>query len=174
MFRSRTRRGGGARVARKRPIWVNVPGALSFTETAGTQAIMVPEDWEVAFSGNANEQAVLRTIQGNLSYSQATTATQGVQGFAGLYIADKNATVAPTFSTTGMDDVDWLHVWNFAPQATVSSANNPMQKWDVDIRAKRRLKSRDTVYLVAQFGADGVANPSATLGFMLRLLVSPP
>ena len=171
VFRKRTafRRG-----ARKRAVWINIPfGNVQFTETSFTALLLAPEDWEAQFTGDANETAVLRAIVGNVTYAQSAAGTVGGTAFWGIYIADKDATVFPVFTVAGMGDVDWLHTH---VQATATSVTGTLlasvqSTIPVNIKAKRRLKSRDSIYITGQFGADA-ASPSAILGGLLRFLVA--
>jgi len=160
---------------RKRAIWVNIPfGAVAFTETVGTQGLLLPEDWEAQFAGSSNETAVLRAVVGELCWSQTTVGTAGGVGYWGIYIADKDATVPPTFSVAGMADSDWLRV---GARITSSSVTATLVQTlhegtqAIDIRAKRKLKSRDTVWIAAQFGTDAAA-PAGSLSGILRFLVA--
>jgi len=160
---------------RKKAIWVNIPfGSVVFTESAGAQALLVPEDWEAQFTGLANERAVLRTIQGEVTIQQTAVATVGLTGFWGIYIAGEDRPTPPVFTVAGMSDVDWLHVGAFGAQGTLSSASAVLSNGarPVSTRAKRKLSSRDTVYIVAQFGADASANPIGLLGGVLRFLIA--
>jgi len=158
---------------RKRAIWVNIPfGSIAFTETVGTQLLVVPEDWEAQFSGASNETAVLRAVVGDLGIEQTTVGTTGGNGFFGIYIADKDATVPPTFSVAGMADSDWLHVGAFGTASTlVTQTSASLSHRAIQIRAKRRLKSRDAIYVAAQYGTDAAA-PAGVLYGMLRFLIA--
>jgi len=159
---------------RKRAIWVNIPFAsVAFSESVGTQGLVVPEDWEAQFAGSSNETAVLRAVVGQITWSQTAVGTAGGTGYWGIYINDKDATVAPTFSVAGMADADWLHVGARAISGSVTATlvASIQSHQEVAIRAKRRLKSRDTIWIAAQFGADA-ASPTGTLGGLLRFLIS--
>jgi len=171
-FRRRTgRRPVGTR---KRAIWINIPfGSVAFTEAAGNQALVVAEDWEAQFSGLANETAVLRAIVGDVTIQQTTVGTAGTTGFWGIYIADNNNTTAPAFTVAGMSELDWLHVGAFGTAGTLVTATGaqPINSLKVATKARRRLKSRDTIYIVGQYGADAAA-PAASLGGLLRFLIA--
>jgi len=172
-FRSKTRlRRGGVR---KKAIWVNIPfGAVAFTETLGNQLLLTGEDWEAQFTGLANESAVLRAIVGELQLVQTTVGTLGTTLFYGLYRQDNNATVVPAFTTSGMSEVDWLRVGVFPTAASVTATANQASKLftvPVDIRAKRRITSRDGIFFCAQYGAD-VAAPAGIAGGLLRFLIA--
>lgn len=161
----------GPRRVRKRPVWVNIPFSLSFTETAGTQLLLTPEDWEAQFTGNSNEHAQLTAIRGELAFSQTTGGTLGGYWFWGIYLADKLATVYPTFATTGMDDFDWLLTGSRPTQSAVTSTGAPLQAYPIDIKSKRKMSSRDAIYISAQFASDA-ASPAATIGGLLRFLIT--
>jgi len=172
-FRRRTsvRRVG----TRKRAVWINIPfGGISFSETVNTQQLVVPEDWEAQFSGNSNETAVLRAVVGQFVWQQTVVGTAGGQGYWGIYIADKDATVVPTFSVAGMADVDWLRT-GCRPTASAVTDSKGACTWSavepIEIRAKRRMKSRDAIYLAAQFGTDA-ASPAGLFSGLLRFLVA--
>jgi len=160
---------------RKKAVWVNVPfAAIAFTETVGAQLLVTAEDWEAQFGGNANETAVLRAIVGEVTVIQTAVGTAGNTGYWGLYIADKDATVPPTFSQAGMGDVDWLHVG--ARAVTTSVTASVLQSTHIGtepilVRAKRKLKSRDAIYIVGGYAAEA-ATPAGTLGGLLRFLIA--
>jgi len=160
--------------ARKRAIWVNAPLAnLAFSETVGVGNILEPEDWEAQFDGNANEVAVLRAIRGDLVFQQTTAGTAGGIAFMGLFIADSGATVFPTFTAVGMGEFDWLRVWSFgvSTSATTSLTSALAARMPVEVSAKRRLKSRDAIYLAAGFATDA-ASPAGVMGGLLRFLIA--
>jgi len=163
------------RGTRKRAIWVNIPfGAVAFTESVGNQLLLTAEDWEAQFAGAANETAVLRAVVGQLTWSQTVVGTAGGNAFWGIYIADKDSTVPPTFSTAGMGDYDWLRVGSRITSSSVTATLVQTLREgteDIHIKAKRRLKSRDAVYIAAQFGSDA-ASPAGVLGGILRFLVA--
>jgi len=62
----RSRRRAPVRATRKRAIWVNIPFVFTFTETAGNQLLVSPEDWEASFTALSFEKATLRAIRGVL------------------------------------------------------------------------------------------------------------
>jgi len=158
---------------RKKAVWINIPfGNVAFTETVGSQVLVLPEDWEAQFSGQANETAVLRAIVGDIGVLQTVVGTTGGNGFFGIYINDKDATVPPTFSVAGMADADWLHTGAFGTASTlVTQTSASLSHRPVAFRAKRRLKSRDAIYIAAQFGTDA-ASPAGTLYGLLRFLIA--
>jgi len=162
-------------LTRKRAIWVNIPFAsVAFTETVNTQQLLVPEDWESQFSGNANETCTLRAIVGELIWSQTAVGTAGNVGYWGIYLADKDATVVPTFSVAGMSDVSWLRTGSRKVTASVTASaieQTHIGSQEVSVMAKRKLTSRDAIYIAAQFGTDA-ATPAGTLGGILRFLIA--
>jgi len=162
---------GFRRGPRKKAIWVNIPFTVTFAEAAGFLLLVLPEYWEAQFGGEANETAVLRAVRGAVTWQQAGAGATGNNAFWGLYIADKDSTVSPTYSIAGMGDYDWLHVDTFGIQATASSANAPLQSKEVQVKAKRRLKSRDAIYIVGQIAPDA-NSPSATISGILRFLIA--
>ena len=163
-----------ARGVRKKAIWINIPfGNVAFTETVNNQLLLAPEDWEAQFTGLANESCSLRAIVGELVWSQTAVGTAGGCGFWGIYISDKDATVLPTFSVVGMGDVDWLRTGARKTSATVTASaieQTYVGTQEVTVKARRKLKSRDAVYIAAQFGTDA-ASPAGTLGGLLRFLI---
>jgi len=159
------------RGARKRAIWVNIPFSFIYTESVGNQLLLAPEDWEAQFGGNANETAVLRAIRGAVYWHQTVAGTLGTAAFWGIYISDKDATVVPTFSVAGMADVDWLWTDTYCTQGTVSGTGAAVQRQQLEIKSKRRLKSRDAVYICAQFGTD-LVSPAGIIGGIARFLVA--
>jgi len=159
---------------KKKALWVNIPfGSVSFTESVGNQALLIPEDWEAQFSGTGNETAVLRAIVGALMVQPTVAGTIGTTGFWGIYIAGANETAVPTFTVAGMSEVDWLLTGAFGTAGTLvsGSSSQPINTQHVFVRAKRRLKSRDSIYICAQYGADA-ASPAGVLGGILRFLVA--
>jgi len=171
-FRRRT---SVVRGPRKRAIWVNIPfSAVTFSETVNTQQLVVPEDWESQFSGNANETCVLRAIVGELVWSQTAVGTAGGNGFWGIYVADKDATVVPTFSVAGMSDVSWLRTGSRKTSASITASaieQTFVGTQPIAVKSKRKLSSRDAIYIAAQFGTDA-ASPAGTLGGLLRFLIA--
>ena len=163
------------RVARKRPVWVNIPfGAVSFTESVGVQLLLTGEDWEAQYTGLNNEHSVLRAIVGEFQLVQTTVGTLGTTCFWGIYRQDNNATVNPTFTTSGMSEVDWLRVGCFPTAASVTATANQASRIftvPIDITTKRKLSSRDGIFIAAQYGADAAA-PAGVLGGILRFLVA--
>ena len=161
--------------ARKRAIWINVPfGAVNFTESANTQQLLVPEDWESQYAGNGNEVATLRAIVGEIVVMQTVVGTAGGNAFWGMYIADKDATVVPSFSVAGMADVDWLRTGVRGTSSTVTASvlqSSNQFTIPIAVKAKRRLKSRDAIYIAAQYGTDAAA-PAGVLCGLLRFLVA--
>jgi len=92
----------------------------------------------------------------------------------GLYIADKDATVAPTFSIAGMADSDWLRTGCRGTSSSVTDSINA-HTWaatqTIAVKARRRLKSRDAIYIAAQFGSDA-ASPAGSMSGLLRFLIA--
>ena len=160
---------------KKKAIWVNVPfGAVNFTESANNQLLLVPEDWEAQFTGLANESCTLRAIVGEIILMQTVVGTLGGNAFWGLYVSDKDATVVPSFSTNGMADVDWLRTGVRGTSSTVAASvlqSSNQFTIPVHVKAKRKLKSRDSVYIVAQYASDAAA-PAGILSGLLRFLVA--
>ena len=169
------RRVTGVSRFRKKAIWVNVPfGNVAFTEAVGNQVLVVPEDWEAQFGGNANETCSLRAIVGELNWVQTVVGTAGGNAFWGIYISDKDATVVPTFAVAGMADVDWLRTGARSTTASVTASvlqSTVLGVQPIMIKARRKLKSRDSIYIAAQFGADA-ASPAGVLGGLLRFLIA--
>lgn len=163
------------RVARKRPVWVNIPfGAVSFTESVGVQLLLTGEDWEAQYTGLNNEHSVLRAIVGEFQLVQTTVGTLGTTCFWGIYRQDNNATVNPAFTTSGMSEVDWLRVGCFPTAASVTATANQASRIftvPIDIGVKRRISSRDGIFICAQYGSDAAA-PAGVLGGILRFLVA--
>jgi len=172
-FRSRSRRSIAR--PRKRAIWVNIPfGSVAFTESVGNQALVVPEDWEAQFSGNNNETCSLRAVVGELCFTQTVVGTAGGNYFWGMYIAGANETAVPVFTVAGMGEVDWLRT-GCRTTSSVLTDSKGANTWGavqpIALKAKRKLKSRDTIYICAQFGAD-LASPAGVIGGLLRFLIA--
>lgn len=170
-FRTRTRR---VVSARKRAVWVNIPfGSVPFTESVGSQLLLVPEDWEASFTGLTNERAVLRAIVGEISIVQTTAGTNGGMFFWGLYMAGIDK-ATPVFTTTGMSDVSWLLTGARAttPVATGVATNFSKLYCDsIAVKAKRKLDTNAQISFVGQFGADA-ASPAGFAGGILRFLIA--
>jgi len=172
-FRSRGR-APVRRGVRKRPVWVNIPfGNVPFTETVGSQLLLVPEDWEASFTGLTNERAVLRAVMGEVCFMQTTVGTSGGNFFWGIYVAGIGKS-APVFTTTGMSDVSWLRVGARCTASAVTGTLNQASKIfseDIAIKAKRKLDTNTQVGMVAQFANDAAA-PAGFFSGVLRFLVS--
>lgn len=170
-FRTTRRFASGTR---KRAVWVNIPfGSVAFTETAGNQTLLVPEDWEASFTGLTNERAVLRAIVGELSIVQTTAGTNGGMMFWGIYLAGIDK-ATPVFTTTGMSDVSWLLTGARATTSSAASGVTNASKLFCDqiaIKAKRKLDTNSEISFVAQFGADA-ASPAGFAGGILRFLIA--
>jgi len=162
------------RAPRKRAIWVNIPfGQVPFTETAGRQLLLVPEDWEATFTGLANERAVLRAIVGEITFTPIAAGTLGGTFFWGIYAAGIDK-ATPVFTTTGMSDVSWLRVGARATTSVITGAitvSTTMFSQPIDITSKRKLDTNTQISIVAQYGADA-ASPGAMMGGILRFLVA--
>jgi len=159
---------------RKRAVWVNIPfGSVAFTESSGMQALLVPEDWEAQFTGLANERAVLRAVVGEITIQQTVAGTLGTTAFWSIFMGGNDMPASPAFTTTGLSDIDILRCGSFGTQSTVSATSNlySIASRPIDIRTKRKITSRDTVYIAGQYGADA-ASPAAVLGGLLRFLVA--
>lgn len=171
---SRFRRTFRRATPRKRAIWVNIPfGNVPFSEVAGDQLLLVPEDWEATFTGLANERAVLRAIVGEVCFTQTAVGTAGGNWFWGLYMCGIGHAV-PVFTTTGMSDVSWLHVGARATAASVTAnaLNSTMLNSNsIAVKAKRRLTTNDQIHMVAQFAGDAVT-PAGFFSGILRFLVA--
>jgi len=135
---------------------------------------MVGEDWEAQFTGLAWERATLMAIVGDVVIQPTAVATSGNCGFWGIFIQDNNATVTPAFTVSGMSEVDWLLTGAFGAPATLVTATSaaPTQTQHVHVKAKRRITSRDSIYICAGFSADAGANPTGTFGGLLRFLIA--
>lgn len=172
-FRSRrafVRRARGP--ARRSAFWVNVPFIMAFTETAGNQLVLTPEDWEATFSALQFEKALLRAVRGVLWWHQTAAGTLATSSaFWGLYKTSIADTAAPVWTVTGMGTKDWLKTDAFCIQGTLSGTNASIQRQEIDIKTKRKLDSNTAIYCCGQIGADA-ASPSASVGGVLRFLIS--
>jgi len=171
-FRRRTtRRVGGAR---KRAVWVNIPfGGVNFSESVGSQLLLVPEDWEASFTGLTNEQASLRAIVGQVNFSQTAAGTAGGNFFWGIYLAGIDKAV-PVFTTTGMSDVSWLRTGVRATSSSISAtlvATLDIGPTSINVKAKRKLDTNLQITICAQYGADA-ASPAGVMSGLLRFLVA--
>ena len=170
-FRTRTRRV----VARKRAVWINIPfGSVPFTESAGNQLLLVPEDWEASFTGLTQESASLRAIVGEITLQPTTAGTAGGgQLFWGIYLHGIGAAV-PTFSTTGMSEVIWLTTGSRGPTSALSSnflSQSTLFSEKIFVKAKRKLSTQLAISICAQYGSDAAA-PAGNMGGLLRFLVA--
>jgi len=171
-FRSRTKRFARRPATRKRAIWVNIPFLFTFSETAGNQLLLTPEDWEAQFTGLSMEKATLRAIRGVLWWHQTAAGTLATSSaFWGIYKTDITNTAAPVWTVTGLGTQDWLKTDAFCIQGTLSGTNASMQRQEIEINTKRKLSSKDAIYICGQIGADA-ASPAATVGGILRFLVA--
>jgi len=173
--RSTTRFRRGVRGARKRAVWINIPfAAVAYTESVGTQVLLVPEDWEASFTGLSIESATLRAVVGEICFKQTVVGTNGGMMFWGIYMASANETAVPVFTTSGMSEVIWLRTGARPTSSAItdSLASNTWQSVQpIDIKVKRKLTSASSLYICAQFGADA-ASPAGVLGGLLRFLVA--
>jgi len=162
------------RAPRKRAIWINIPfGGVNYSEVAGEQLLLLPEDWEGQFTGLANERAVLRAVVGEVIFAQTVAGTIGGNLFWGLYLSGLGATT-PVFTTTGMSTVSWLRVGCRATASSVTSSvttTTHMGTEEIRVKAKRKLDSSLKISLVAQYGADA-ASPAGIMSGCLRFLVA--
>jgi len=169
-FRSRTSR-RVVRAPRKRAIWVNIPFTVDFSETAGNQLLLTPEDWEAQFTALGMERATLRAVRGVLFWHQTTAGTLGTPSYWGIYKTDITNTVAPVFTVTGMGTQDWLHTDVWCIQGTLAGTVAAIQRRDMNLVTKRKLTSKDAIYIVGQIAADA-ASPTARVGGILRFLIA--
>jgi len=155
-------------------VWVNIPfGAVNFTEVAGRQLLLVPEDWEASFTGLTNEHAVLRAVVGEVVFMPTTAGTAGGNFFWGIYLAGIDKAV-PSFTTTGMSDVSWLRVGARGTADSVTANSSKGTAWfgaPIDIKSKRKLDTNSQISIVAQYGADA-ASPAGIMSGILRFLVA--
>ena len=170
----RSRRAAPVRRVRKRAVWVNIPfGNVPFTESVGSQLLLVPEDWEASFTGLTNERAVLRAIVGEVCFSQTVVGTAGGNWFWGIYMAGIGKPV-PVFTTTGMSDVSWLRVGARTTSTSVTGTLNVMSSIfsePIEIKAKRKLDTNQQITMCAQFANDAAA-PAGFFSGVLRFLVA--
>jgi hypothetical protein len=170
-FRSRSRF-TRARGPRKRAVWCNIPFVFTFSETAGNQVLLVPEDWEASFTALQFEKATLRAVRGVVWWHQTAAGTLATAAcYWGIYKTAIADTAAPVWTVTGMGTKDWLHTDSFAVQGTLSGTNAAIQRRDMDIKTKRKLTSQDSLYICGQIGADA-ASPTVNVGGILRFLVA--
>ena len=171
-YRTRTRR---VARPRKRAVWINIPfGSVAFSESVGNQDLLVPEDWEASFTGLGIEQATLRAVVGEIVLQQTTVGTAGGNYFWGIYISGANETAVPSFTTSAMSEVDWLRVGARGTTGSITSSvlqSTMLSSEKIEIRAKRKLKSRDQISICAQFANDA-ATPAGVLSGILRFLVA--
>jgi len=170
-FRSRSRL-AVRRAPRKRAIWINIPFVFSFSETAGNQLLLSPEDWEAQFTALGMEKATLRAIRGVLWWHQTAAGTLATSAaFWGIYKTDITNTAAPVWTVTGLGTQDWLHTDSFCVQGTLSGTTAALQRVEMRIVTKRKLDSKSAIYICGQIGTDA-ATPTANVGGILRFLVA--
>jgi len=171
-FRSSRRRGFVRRGTRKRAIWVNIPFNFTFSETAGNQLLVSPEDWEASFTALSFEKATLRAVRGVVCWHQTAAGTLATSvTFWGIYLTDITNTAAPVWTVTGMGTQDWLHTDAFFTQGTLSGTNAAIQRRDMLVKVQRKLTSKTAIYICGQIGADA-ASPTAQVGGILRFLIA--
>lgn len=175
-FRSRSR-SRFARAPRKRAIWINIPfSTVAYTEVAGAQLLLTPEDWEAQFTALGMERATLRAIVGEIYLFQTVVSTTpGIPTFWGIYRDSVGAAaVLPAFTVTGMGQVDWLLTGVIANATTVTASTIQAQHQNVipiRIKTKRKLTSQDQIKIIAQIGSDA-GSPAGTINGLLRFLVA--
>jgi len=171
-FRSRSRAPVRRSGVRKRAIWINIPFNFTFSETAGNQLLVSPEDWEAQFTALGMEKALLRAVRGVICWHQTAAGTLATSvTFWGIYCTDITNTAAPVWTVTGMGTQDWLHTDAFFTQGTLSGTNAAIQRRDINVKSKRKLTSKTAIYICGQIGADA-ATPTAQVGGILRFLVA--
>ena len=174
MARRFTTKGIGWRRPRKRAVWVNIPfGGVNFSESVGSQLLLVPEDWEASFTGLTNEHAVLRAVVGEVCFAQTVAGTAGGNLFWGIYLAGIDKTV-PVFTTTGMSDVSWLRTGVRQTSSSVTAtlvATLDLGVTKIAIKAKRKLDTNSQITICAQYGADAAA-PAGVMSGLLRFLIA--
>jgi len=168
----RSRRRPATRAPRKRAIWVNIPFVFTFTETAGNQLLVSPEDWEASFTALSFEKATLRAVRGVVWWHQTVAGTLATAAvYWGIYKTDITNTAAPVWTVTGLGTQDWLHTDSFSVQGTLSGTNAAIQRRDMMIKTKRKLDSKSALYICGQCGADA-ASPAFNVGGILRFLIA--
>jgi len=162
---------------RKRAIWVNIPfSSVAYTEVAGAQLLLTPEDWEAQFTALGMEHALLRAVVGEIYLFQTVVSTTaGIPTFWGIYKESVGAAaVLPAFTVTGMGQVDWL-LTGCQPNGTTVTASTIQTQHNVvvpiKIKTKRKLTSQDQIKIIAQVAADAGA-PAGTINGLLRFLIS--
>jgi len=167
---TRFRRGG----PKKQAVWVNIPfQGVTFTETVGGTELMVAEAWEAQFTGLAYERAVIKAIRGYVTVQQGVVGTNATSSaYWGLYLADGGGAITVAFTVSGMSEVRWLHTAAVGVAGTlVTQTSAAIMNFPIDVRAKARITSRDSLYIAGQVGTDA-ASPGFTLGGLLRVLVA--
>jgi len=171
--RFRRRSSGGAR--KRVLLWVNIPFTITFTKTAGGGVLLTPEDWEAQFTGDGNERCTLLAIRGCAAWSQTVVGTNGVPVYWGIFVQDKNAATVPTWTVAGMADVDWLFTDCHGTQATAvstTSAGDTIRGRELEIKARRRMSSRDSIWIAGQHSPTDVLAPATNLYGIARFLIS--
>ena len=63
------------RVPRKRAIWVNIPfGGVNFSEVAGEQLLLLPEDWEASFTDSPTSELFCEPLSGRSALRRPSPA----------------------------------------------------------------------------------------------------
>ena len=118
---------------------------------------------------------MLRAIVGEIVLQQTTVGTAGGNYFWGIYIAGaKRDGSVTSFTTSAMSEVDWLRVGARGTTGSITSSvlqSTMLSSQPIEIRAKRKLKSRDQISICAQFANDA-ATPAGVLSGILRFLVA--
>lgn len=149
-FRRNSLRRGGRPLARKQLVWGNFC-TLVTNQPSGTDTANILADfstWNNSFVGNANDNATLLRIRGAIAINNRSTAiTSTLAFFLAISIFDAGETVVPPNNVALYNDEDVLFrdVVILNPAAAATVPGDSTYHLDVDVKAKRKLKTDDLV-----------------------------
>jgi len=148
-------------------------GSTLSTTALGASAILTTAD----YAQNANlepEGPTLVRIRGDFWF-EATVAT-AFSVYAMVFVADSDSGLSTgghgdpsVFQNLIDDNILWWQSFR-CPARTLATHPNGMQRLEIDIKAKRRLKD-DSVWLTAIAANAGAAGTQGTFGFTARALL---
>ena len=154
---------------RRRTLW------RDFSLTNGTLALAADSTLVAnLFSGDVDNQGrtILRVV-GDVTI-HGTVGTAGLsEGQWGLVTQDAEAVNAGATFEPYADNPGWMHKQHFHDFRTSSGDPSSKFRWDIDIKARRRLTAQTQLYFVFQVG--GTANiGDLSVSFMVRVLFALP
>jgi len=142
------------------------------TLTGNGVELLSSTDWQPTL-GVAFDRATVMGMRGWIGWMAVTAGTLADRSYLGVCIykqaSNFGAFVLPT-DPTSIASTDILRMTGAPLQTTPSSAQNFLQKEEVNIKSRRKIGSDDSLYIAANITPDTVAPTVAIVG-ILRTLV---